>query len=130
MPTMANITVKAANGTTDVVLVAKTPSFGDKSNAVWAIDAASSIRSMRPQFTSTTLWNGPKTARRAIQAVDWPVVRNIESVETIVHRCLASANVLIPTGLTDAEIAEFVHVTGNFLVSNLIREVQKSGYNV
>lgn len=130
MPTMADITVKAANGTTDVVLKAKTPSFGDKSDAVWTIDASSTIRNHRATFTSQTLWNGPKTARRAIARASWPVVRMVEGVETIVHRCEGSQNVLVPQGLTDSEVAEFVHVYGNFLVSNLIREVQKSGYNV
>lgn len=60
MPTMADITVKAANGTTDVVLKAKAPSFGDKSDAIWNIDASSTIRNHRPVFTSQTLWNGTK----------------------------------------------------------------------
>lgn len=54
----------------------------------------------------------------------------VEGVETIVHRCEGSQNVLVPQGLTDTEVSEFVHVYGNFLVSALIREVQKSGYNV
>lgn len=51
MPNMANITVKKADGTTDVVYTALTPSAGDKTSARWSLTASSTKANLR------LLWN-------------------------------------------------------------------------
>lgn len=67
MPTMANITVKKFDGTTDIVFDALSGSGGDGSPAVWRQDtgaAAGLPVGLRKSFKLWTTWNGPKTADR------------------------------------------------------------------
>lgn len=67
MPSMASITVKKFDGTTDIVYDALSASGGDSSPAVWRQDtgaAAGLPVGLRNLFKLLTKWNGPKTARQ------------------------------------------------------------------
>lgn len=67
MPSMASITVKKFDGTTDIVFDALSGSPGDGAPAVWRQDtgaAATLPNAFRPVIKMMSNWNGPKTARR------------------------------------------------------------------
>ena len=64
MAQISDITVKKADGTTDVVYVAATPSAGDKSPAVWTQNAFSGIQGFRPRFEVQTQDNGAGNVRQ------------------------------------------------------------------
>lgn len=128
MPTMADITIKKADGTTDVVYKAKGASAGDSIPANWTLDAASTYRNLRPEAKITTRWNGPRTARRIDFSLKMPVVREIDGVDTRTDDTIMSVSVIIPQRMTDAEVSEIAAQGANLLKSTLIQSVLNSGY--
>lgn len=124
MPNMANITVKAANGTTDVVYNALTPSAGDSVSAMWRPNAASTIAGHRPVVQMRTQFNGPRTARRVHISGKYPVVVGGAIVATIP----VEYNMTLPTGIEDSAAAEAVHQFNNLLVNILITDSIKAGF--
>jgi hypothetical protein len=128
MPLLADITVKKADGTTNVVFVAKQASSGDKNPATWSCDGASVYRSQRPSFSASAQFNGPRTARRVNAKINWPFTRLVDAVPVIVQRGQLDASVLVPLDLTDTEINEFVHQSCNILASALFKAMASEGY--
>lgn len=129
MPNMANITVKAANGTTDVVYVAMTPSSGDKVAARWRVEAASTIPAHRAVASLVTRDNGNGSARRAEFNFMLPYVFTPEGgLPAVTDRVPVSITAALPKGIPDTVIAEAIAQAGNLFVSTLIRDSLKSGY--
>jgi len=90
MPQIANITVKAANGTTDVVYTAMTPSSGDTTPAFWRAEGSGASASLRATFQLSSKWNGPKTARRVTGAFQYPQTATVDGVERSLTAFLSS----------------------------------------
>lgn len=129
MPQMANITVKAADNTTDVTYTAVTPSAGDKSPAVWKNTAIGTVLAARPTFTFVGADNGTRKARRMRSTFMWPKVKTDSAGNVTVNGgASAESSHLIPQDMTHAEIAEFVSQYAGLLYSALIVESTKSGY--
>lgn len=124
MSNMANITVKAANGTTDVVYNALTPSAGDSVSAMWRPNAASTIAGHRPVVQMRTQFNGPRTARRVHFSGKFPVIADSVVVATIP----VEYNITLPMGIEDAAAAEAVHQFNNLLVATLVTDSIKAGF--
>lgn len=127
MPIMANVTVKAANGTTDVVYVAKSPAAGDGSQAVWAVDAASTYRDQRAVAKISAADNGTRTARRVRQSHSVPIIRTIDGLPTKIGNIVFERSAIIPNGVTDSEAAEAAAMDANFSASTLIKSVFTDG---
>ncbi|DAD50921.1 TPA_asm: coat protein [ssRNA phage SRR5467139_2] len=117
----ANITVKAANGTTDVVFVAKSPFAGDRSPATWAVDADSVYRDQRTVATHASRPHGTKKARRDFIDILVPVVRTIDGnpvrVDTIPFRFEST----VGNSVTDTEANEATARAVNLLASVLMK---------
>lgn len=128
MPSMANITVKASNGTTDVVYVAKTPSAGDTIPCRWTVDAASAIPSHRPTLTAVFRDNGPKNGRTFRISGTYPIIETINGVPTILARVPLDWNGVLPTNVDAAKVKEGVYQFGNLAVSVMVRSMLEEGY--
>lgn len=129
MPSMANITVKKADGTTDVVYIAKTPSAGDKSPAVWKNDSVGTVPAARPQFSLTAADNGNRKARRMRGQFFWPKTRTDMAGNVVVQGGASSErSCLIPQDMTVAEINEFVAQEANLWAAALIKASLNEGY--
>lgn len=130
MPSMANITVKKADGTTDVTYVAAMPSAGDKSPARWTQNAASSILGFRPVFEIQTQFNGPGTMRQARLKFSLPVT--YADASTGLNKLLKSVDfdgvVYLPVELGSDKWDEAFSQLGNLLVSSLVRDTIEAGY--
>lgn len=127
MPTMANITVKnAANA--DVIYVAKSPSAGDRSPAVWTRDAAHAVPGFRPRVTALTRDNGNKTGRLVEIEGTFPMVQTINGVDTKVSSQPFKFYTTIPQGVADASTYDNSVQFSNLLVAALMREVFNTGY--
>ena len=129
MPNMANITVKAANGTTDVVYNALTPSSGDKTAARWRVEAASTYAAQKPTLSLVSQDNGPKTARKVTMMYKYPVVETVNGLPTIIGYIPFEITGTIPLQVADSGVAEGVHQAGNLFCSPLVRECFKTGYS-
>lgn len=128
MANMANITVKKADGTTDVIYVAKTASAGDSSPARWTADAASTTPGYRPSFLLRTRDNGPRTARSFEAAFRMPVVRTVGGVDTVIATIPVNYSGTLPQGVYSSEITEAVHQAANIIASALIKQSLVEGY--
>lgn len=130
MPNMANITVKKADNTTDVVYTAASPSAGDKVAAVWKNHTVGTVLGARPSFSLTASDNGTKKARRLRSSFIWPKARTDMSGNVIVSGGASSeSSHLIPQDMTSTEIAEYVAQYANLMASALIKQCLNDGYS-
>lgn len=129
MPDMANLTVKKADGTTDVVFTKMQPSAGDNQPAVWKNPLVGVVLAGRPAFTLVAKNNGSAGARRLTASFIFPKVRTDTNGNTIVKGgASGDATFLIPQDMTSVEIAEFCNQFPNLLASPLVKECLTTGY--
>lgn len=133
MPTMASITVKKADGTTDIVYDSLTPVGGDGSPAEWRQDtgqAAGFPVGLRPRLKVSTKWNGPKTAR--IEAVEFTMPYAVQDSTTTLYsakdQVLFKGTLTLPVAIPAANFKEAAYQVGNLLASALIKQIGETGY--
>lgn len=127
MPQIANITVKKADGTTDITYVADVPSAGDRSPASWTVKNAVA-RALRINLSFLSQWNGQRSGRRCTVVAKYPVIRDINGVQTVVATIPVELTTLIPQLVLDAEATEAVAQFGNLIKSPLISDSLIAGY--
>jgi hypothetical protein len=125
---MANITVKKADGTTDVVFVAKMPAAGDKTPARWTVDAASPVPSLRPVMNTTSRPNGDRSARNITTTVKFPDVRTISGVDTVVGNVIVNIEAVVPLNVTSTVTTEAIAQAANLFKATLLQDSYKDGY--
>lgn len=130
MTTMANITVKKADGTTDIVYTALNPSSGDNVPALWRSETAGAAPALRPTIQMKSTNNGPKTARR-IQ-VDYQYPYNLTDTTTsstyVKSRIPMTMTLTVPGEVPDSIVAEAVNQMTNLLDSQLFIDSFKIGF--
>ena len=127
MPKIANITVKKADGTTDIIYVADTPSAGDRSPATWTVKNAVA-RALRISLSFLSQWNGQRSGRRCTVVAKYPIIRVISGVDTVVATIPVELTALIPQLVLDAEASEAIIQFGNLVKSPLISDSLIAGY--
>lgn len=127
---MSDITVKTADGTTDIVYSALTPSAGDKVPAQWRAETAGTAAGLRPTLSLRSEYNGPRTARRVDFTYQYPFVVTDTSTSTssVKARIPFSGSMTIPVEIPDSVVAEAVAQSTNLLVSALLVSCLKAGY--
>lgn len=130
MPTMANITVKKADGTTDIVWTAATPSSGDSVPAVWRSNTVAAIIGHRPKMTLLVRDNAAKTGRVVQGVVQFPHTftdsgsGKISLIATTPVRFEAT----LPGNVPLADLKEAIYQAGNLFVSALVRSAMEEQY--
>lgn len=128
MPQINDITVKAANGTTDVVFAAVVPSAGDRSPSRWQETAASVFRGHRPTLELQAQFNGPRTARRITGRITMPMVQTGPGAELITGQMIGDFTCVLPTSVSDSQANEFAARFGNLLAHSLIKQCVSTTY--
>lgn len=129
MPQMADITVKRADGTTNVTYSATNPAAGDKSPALWVNNTVGTVLAARPRFTVLSASNGTRKARRIRTTFVWPKARtDVAGNVTVAGGASGESSYLVPQDMTLAEIDEFVAQYSGLLYSTLVRASIASGY--
>lgn len=129
MPSLSNITVKKADGATDVVWSGIVPSSGDKTPAVWKSLTVGATPGVRPEFRVVSESNAAGTARRVKSSINWPSsVVDANGRPVVLDKCSGSSLFTIAQNMTDAEISEFVNQYANLLASALFKDMCKTGY--
>lgn len=131
MPTMAAITIKKNDGTTDVVFAAASASGGDKSPAVWRSPGATgSTYGQRPEFRMQSRWNEKQTARRVDGSFTYPTTYTDASsgLTAVKTRANFSFSSIVPADMPDADLEEFGAQIGNLIASQLIEDALTAGY--
>lgn len=133
MPTMASITVKKADGTTDIVYDALNASGGDASPAVWRQDtgaAAGLPVGLRARFQCLSKWNGPKTARqlRFQYSMPYAIQDSTTTAYSSSDRVVFDGIITVPQGIPASTINEAAAQVLNLLASSLVKSSAQAGY--
>jgi hypothetical protein len=130
MPQMADITVKKADNSTDIVYVAQSPSAGDSQPAVWRATAAGAAPAFQPQLKLWTKNNGPKTARRVYFEYTYPqtATDSTTTLTTVVNKEIFSGSCILPNEVPSTISAEFAAQFGHLMSAALIISCNSSGF--
>lgn len=130
MPTLANITVKKHDGTTDVVYVALQGAAGDRQKAVWRQDAFAASQANRPTFELTAKPSSDGTQRILEGKFVYPelVTDSTTGVVSTRLREVASFATTIDVRSTDSSINEMAAQFANLVRATLVQEAIKQGY--
>lgn len=133
MPTMASLTVKKADETTNIVYDALTPAAGDGADAVWRQDtgaAAGLPVGHRAILTMRTVNNGPKSARRAVLTYVRPYSTQNTTTSKYEAKDQVSARleITLPQAIPGAELSESVRQFLNCVNQTLIKQAAETGY--
>lgn len=129
MPTLANVTIKKADGTTDVIYTAIASSAGDGSPAVFRNNTVGNTLAERPTLLIKSTSNGPKTARRVRVDFSWPTVSmDAGGNITITGRMSGDASVLVPQNQDTATIKEQAYQFSNLIGAALVKACFDEGY--
>lgn len=132
MPSMASITVKKADGTTDIVYDQQAGSGGDNSPAVWRQDtgaAAGLPVGLRSFFKLTSKWNQPKTARQMIFEIVMPyaVQDSTTTLYSSKDRVVLNATITMPQAIPSANLNEVAQAL-NLMAAALTKSSVQAGY--
>lgn len=127
MANIANITVKKSDGTTDVTFTAIAGAASEGQPALWQNTASSTIRGNRAFLQMRAKLNGTKAARRVDCTARFPVLRTVNSTETVIGVIPVDLTLPVPEWATDAEVAEAVDQSLNLFASAFMRAQIKSG---
>lgn len=132
MPTMANITVKKNDGTTDIIYTAQAGAGGDKIPAVWKAPVVTNgtAPAHAPEFKLMAQSNAAKTARRLIGTLSYPSISldSATSIATVKSRAIIEINGVLPLDMPQAAIDEAVSQAANLFVANLTKDSMKQGF--
>lgn len=127
MANIANLVVKKSDNVTNVTFNSVAGAASDGVPATWVNTSSSTIRQNRSSLSMKAKLNGTKTARRVDVQAQFPVIRLVNSVETLMGRIPVDFSIPIPEWATDAEIAEAVDQSINLLAEATVRAQIKSG---
>lgn len=125
MPAMANITVKKADGTTDVVYTAVQPSAGDTVPSRWCALTGAPTMASRPTFEFKARDNGPKTGRRVEWNFSFPETAVINGVTAVVNKLTASGTLYVSNGMTSTVAKEGAYQMANLIASALVKQMME-----
>lgn len=133
MPSMASITVKKNDGTTDIVFDQLTGSGGEGSPAVWRQDtgaAAGLPVGLRSTFKLSSKWNGPKTARQLSFELSFPyaVQDSTTTLYSAKDKVVYSGVITMPQAIPISSLNEAAAQGLNLLAATLIKQSVQAGY--
>lgn len=131
MPSMANITIKKNDGTTDQVWTAQQPSAGDKSPAIWRNLSVGTAPAFNPELRLTAVPNKERTVRRLTPEIAWPqTALGSDGVYRVINTArYQNGAYVIPQGMPQADVNEFVSQATNLMASVLMKDCLKSGFS-
>lgn len=130
MPTQANITIKKADGTTDIVWTAATPSSGDSTPAVWRSNTVSNVMGFRPKLSLLIRDNANKTGRVFQGSVSFPhtFTDTASGKVSLIATTPIRFEGTMPAGVSLTDIKEAIYQSGNLFVNALIRTALEEQY--
>lgn len=130
MPSMANITVKKNDGTTDIVWTGVNPSSGDGVQAVWKSQTVGSAPAHQPEIrlASREMDGGKKRALRAYFLYPQIATDTTTGITSVIQRTLISVDWTMPKDMNQTDLNEATSQFANLLASTLFKDCVKAGY--
>jgi hypothetical protein len=129
MPSLADLTVKAFNGTTDVVYYGVLGAGGDGSPAIFRRAGLGTASAHNPEFRVSSRANGPKTARRVDMQMSYPsLATGTDGNTNIINRYNLSVSAVVPLGMKQDDVNEAAYQFANLVSVALSKEMLRMGY--
>lgn len=130
MPSMADIVIKKADGTTDITLNALTPSSGDKSKAIWREESVGTVQANRPMAECAARLSQNQKFRVVDVRFAYPetYTDSTTGLVRVRDRDLFTGTFNLAVDNNDATNNEFAAQSVNWLKSALMQMVLKSGF--
>jgi len=129
MPSLANITVKKNDGTTDITWTGVAASAGDKSPAMWRSQTVGSAPGFQPVFQMTSRPNGTGTARRVDVSIVYPYTTTGTDGKTyLAEKAIFTGSMVAPQGMPTTDFNEAVAQAMNLLASSLVKQCFQAGF--
>jgi len=128
MPNQADITVKKADGTTDITYAKVVPSSGSNSPAIWR-SPVGSAPGHKPTFRTRSAPNASGTVRRVDGEFVYPETATAADGKiTVVNKARLGYNAVMPQDMADTLLAEAAHQGFNLFASALNKLQVIEGY--
>lgn len=129
MAQQANITIKKADGTTDIVFTALSPSAGDKTPAQWRSESVGSIAANKPLLSVTARSTADRKARIVTVNFSYPetYTDSTTGLVKINNTVRASTQFILPLGASDMVVQEAAAQFGNLMDHIDLQTAFKSG---
>lgn len=128
MPAIADMTIKKANGTTDILWSHKQGAAGDQP-AIWRSSTVGTAIAHQPELrlTSRDASKGTKRAMRA--TIVWPQIAtdSTTGLTSVVDKAFFGADVTLPKSMPTAELLEFAHQSANLWYHALLKAAVAEG---
>jgi hypothetical protein len=131
MPQLADITVKKADGTTNIVWTGVAPASGTDP-AVWRSMTVGTSPGHKPELRLSARDGGSRNDSRVMRGtLKYPQIatNSTTGVTSVINSCAATVDVTMPKGMAQTDIDEFVAQTFNLLASALLQACLKAGYS-
>lgn len=126
---MGNLTIKKADGTTDVTFTMIAASAGDNSPALYRSVTTGQAPNRQDSLEVAGRWNGNNDVRRVNQKLTrcYNVV-GTDNVERLTSRVIVEISVAAPTNVPQSHIDEAVAQSANLYKHPEIQGACKAGY--
>lgn len=129
MPAFSDITVKKADGTTNVVFTGVQRSAGEKSPALYQQMAGFNIASRRPSLSILAKPHGTRTGVRTIRMDGrYPIVVIEGGMEKVVSVLLSGCVLEVPQSAPMTDVTEAVHQLLNAAASAAMKQSAIDGF--
>lgn len=130
MPNMADITVKKADGTTDITYTSLTPSSGDRVPAQWRVESLGTVAGNRPTLVVSARYSQDRKARLVEGRVVLPetFTDSTTGIISVRNREMFSFNSVVHLDTSDSVVSELAAQSANLLKSALLQSVIKTGF--
>lgn len=126
MPNIANVTVKKADGTTDIVYTALNPAGGDGIPAIFRANTIGTSPAARPEVRVSA--KGVKTGREVRVTAHYPNVKTVSGAEVIKPGFRFSGTFHLENDQIQTDTDEGAAQFGNFVASALLKACASSGF--
>lgn len=129
MPAMANITVKKADGTTDVVYTQVNASGGDQRWALWRNNSVGTAPAHRPYLRAASRDTGDGRQREVNAEFRYTQVstNSTTGITSVAETAFAKGQFRIPKGMEAAPAKEFAFQFGNLMASAMMKAILEEG---
>ena len=130
MPNMVDVTVRKADGTTDIVYKSLSPSAGDTTPAQWRVESIGSIPANRPILQCSSKYTADRKARIVTVKLVYPETYTDSTTGLVMTRLRTSDSYtrIFPLDAGDTVNQESAAQFANLLKSNLMQSVLTSGF--
>lgn len=131
MPSIANITVKKNDGTTDIVYTGVQPSSGDNSAAVWKSQTVGTASAHQPELRvlAREAQRGAKREIRATYKYPQIATNTTTGVTSVIDSASFAGSWTVSKNMSATDVNEFASQVANLIASSLMKDIVKAGFS-